>query len=370
MTTRKINNSTLYPELKNFTPSPSSMNVNTPNTKPKIPTPKTPVKNSRLSVRTRVAKPKTTVKTATTKKTTAAKKTATAKMSNVIEKMEKLSIKKTTGTRKRSPTNKPTSAEQNRRKFQLTKKQNFKYNNKTKIVSFKLPINQAKKFKNLWEDSDQQRYEYAGILGVKHTSTQLYYLEFVKFQYKTSYQRGEVSGNAAKFATTDYVSMHSHPSFLNTNIPENVIINKKKYYLTTPSSGDFDFYTASIKNPNVRKNSCNIVLDKHGFWVVDLLDIKRIFSGREIYERIHDILEKSKNSSSMKIEPPQLTKPLVTKDNYLYWECSSLNNWKTLTKRVGDIIFKEFGIKMKYHFWSNSNSNLSYEEAELRFKIA
>jgi hypothetical protein len=247
---------------------------------------------------------------------------------------------------------------------------NFRYNNKSKIVVFKLPLKYANQLRKLWDKSNEERVEYAGILAVKHTTSNLHYLRFSKLATSTSYQRGQVSGAAANFATTEYVSMHSHPSFGKPGLKKNT--PTEGFYFTTPSEGDFNFYLYSLANQN-KKNQCNIVLDKHGFWVVDLLKVLEIgepYNGREVYERIVNLLEPTNavQSGSGK----GLAKSVVSNDNFLYWKCPDLKSWAKATKKIGDTIFKEFGIKITYHFWPGSKSNLSYidKEAELRFKIA
>lgn len=393
MTTKKINNSKLYPELvnlNNVTPSPSPMNVNTPNTKSK-----TTVKNSRLStVRTRVAKPllktKTTVensrlstvgtrvakplpKTKTTAKkiaTTAAKKVATkenrnaANVNNLVKRVNKINLSRTTGKRKISPT----SIDQRSTKYPLTNMTNFKYNNVSKIVKFKLPLKYAMQMKKLWDKSNKEMIEYAGVLKVEHTTKNLHYLRFKKLKTATSYQRGEVSGSAAQLATTEFVSMHSHPSFDKAGL----IFDSptKGLYFTTPSDGDFNFYLASLANKN-KKNHCNIVLDKHGFWVVDLLknlETGKIFDGMEVYKRIIELLEPTLLTKAG--IGKRLAKSVISTDNFLYWKCPNISTWLTLTRMVSKIILNEYDINMKYYFWPQTNINLSYREAELRFRIA
>ncbi len=378
MTTRR-NNIKLYPELVNFnnvTPSPSPIKVNTPNTKTKIPTPKNPVKNIRLStVRTRVVKPPQTTRTAAKKKArNAAKKVATkenrnaANVNNLVERMKKINLRKTTGVRKTPPT----SIDQRPKKYPLTNMTNFKYNNVSKIVKFKLPLKYAEQMKKLWEKSDKERVEYAGVLQVKHTTKNLHYLKFENLKFATSYQRGEVSGSAVQFATTEFVSMHSHPSFGKAGLKFDSPPNRAKtppLYFTTPSDGDFDFYLKTLANNN-KKNQCNIVLDKHGFWVVDLLKILetgKVFNGWDVYTRIIELLEPTLLTKAG--IGKKLAKSVVSTDNFLYWKCPNISTWLTLTRMVSKIIFKEYDIKMTYYYWPKTNINLRYREAELRFRI-
>lgn len=182
----------------------------------------------------------------------------------------------------------------------------------------KLPRKIMEKLKDIYKMSEQEQYEYAGLIDFTIKDN---YAVMTSHTTSTSFNRAKVAPPLRM--KTSKIMYHSHPA------PKGMGTS----LVSIPSEVDFTAYLDAQKNGVVEGN---LILDQHGVYVIDVVDFNK--KGGVFKSFMDLIIEKQAKRYQIQ--------------NDLFFMNVKIDTWqKFINEHVDVIMMKNHGVSVKYYKW-------------------
>jgi hypothetical protein len=194
------------------------------------------------------------------------------------------------------------------------------------MITIKLSRAIIDKLNDIYKMSQQHKSEYVGIVNVTRSG------KIVKFNSPTKHTNWNPRFVRPPPGTeNNLVVYHSHPVPVDMGIPDSSV--------TLPSRYDFEYYINNY--PRVQ---ANIILERHGYYVVDLLEAN--ISSMPDPVRVHEkflYLLREKGIENYQVSP---------QPDLMAFYAVSIDSWKNVIEYVNKVLKHLFKVSIKYYTYS------------------
>ena len=196
------------------------------------------------------------------------------------------------------------------------------------MITIKLSRSIIDKLNDIYKMSQQHKSEYVGIVNVTRSG------KIVKFNSPTKHTNWNPRFVRPPPGTeNNLVVYHSHPVPEDLGIPDSSV--------TLPSRYDFEYYINNY--PRVQ---ANIILERHGYYVIDLLesDMSNMPDPAKVHEKFIYLLDQ-KGIENYQVSPyPEL----------MSFYAVSITRWKEVIAYVNKVLRHLFKVSIKYYRYSEN----------------
>lgn len=194
------------------------------------------------------------------------------------------------------------------------------------MVSIKLSRTIIKKLKDIYLMSQKHKSEYVGIINVTRSG------KIVKFNSPTKHTNWNPTAVRPPPGTeNNLVVYHTHPVPVGMGVPYSSV--------TIPSQDDFTYYIN-----NYPKVQANIILERHGYYIIDLLEsnLSSMPDPARVFNKFIFLL-RNKGLANYEVSPYA---------NKMGFYAVSISSWKNMMKYVNEVLSHMFKVSIKYYTYS------------------